>query len=112
MPFGPSSVTDLFSPTGTDFAASSVLISSSKVTRPPSFARKSSPCARPKDIVGRLNEAAVRALAIPSVVQRLVDLGNEIPPREQQTPEALATLQKAEIEKWWPIIKAANIKAE
>jgi len=51
-------------------------------------------------------------LAIPSVVQRLVDLGNEIPPREQQTPEALATLQKAEIEKWWPIIKAANIKAE
>ena len=44
--------------------------------------------------------------------QRLADLGHEIPPREQQTPEALAAFQKAEIEKWWPIIKAANIKAE
>jgi hypothetical protein len=43
---------------------------------------------------------------------RLADLGQEIFPRAQQTPEALAALQKAEIEKWWPIIKAANIKAE
>jgi tripartite-type tricarboxylate transporter receptor subunit TctC len=70
------------------------------------------PKGTPKDIVGTLNEAAVRALADPNVVQRLVDLGNEIPPSKQQTPEALAALQKAEIEKWWPIIKAANIKAE
>jgi hypothetical protein len=43
---------------------------------------------------------------------RLTDLGQEIPPREEQKPEAFAALQKAEIEKWWPIIKAAKIKAE
>ena len=54
----------------------------------------------------------VDALADPAVRSRLTDLGFEIPPREQQTPETLAALQKAEIEKWWPIIKAANIKAE
>jgi hypothetical protein len=46
------------------------------------------------------------------VRQRLGDLGQEIFPREQQTPEALAVLQQADIEKWWPIIRAANIKAE
>jgi len=44
--------------------------------------------------------------------QRLIDLGQDIPPREQRTPEALRAFQKAEIEKWWPIIKAANVKAE
>jgi hypothetical protein len=44
--------------------------------------------------------------------KRLADLGLEIPPRDQQTPEALAALQRAEVEKWWPIIKAANIKGE
>jgi hypothetical protein len=43
---------------------------------------------------------------------KLADLGLEIPPRDQQTPQALAALQKAEAEKWWPIIKAANIKME
>jgi hypothetical protein len=51
-------------------------------------------------------------LADPVVRNRLTDLGVEIFPREQQTPEALAAFQKAEIEKWWPIIKAANIKVE
>jgi hypothetical protein len=51
-------------------------------------------------------------LADPAVKRRLADLGQEIFPREQQTPEALGAFQKAEIEKWWPIIKAANIKGE
>jgi tripartite-type tricarboxylate transporter receptor subunit TctC len=65
-----------------------------------------------KDIVGRLNAAAVSSLADPAARQKLADLGFEIPPREQQTPEALAVFQKAEIEKWWPIIKAADIKGD
>ena len=65
-----------------------------------------------KDIVGRLNAAAVSSLADPAARQKLADLGFEIPPREQQTPEALAAFQKAEIEKWWPIIKAADIKGD
>jgi tripartite-type tricarboxylate transporter receptor subunit TctC len=64
------------------------------------------------DIIATLNEAVVKALADPMVRQRLTDLGQEIFPREQQTPEALGAYQKAEIEKWWPIIKAAGIKAE
>ena len=51
-------------------------------------------------------------LADPAVRARLADQGQEIFPREQQTPEALSAFHKAEIEKWWPIIKAANIKAE
>jgi tripartite-type tricarboxylate transporter receptor subunit TctC len=66
----------------------------------------------PKAIINRLNAAVVDALANPAVRQRLTDLGFEIPSRDQQTPEALASYQKAEIEKWWPIIKAANIKGE
>ena len=65
-----------------------------------------------KDIVGRLNAAVVSSLADPAARQQLADLGFEIPPREQQTPEALAVFQKAEIEKWWPIIKAADIKGD
>jgi tripartite-type tricarboxylate transporter receptor subunit TctC len=64
----------------------------------------------PKSVIGRLNAAVVHALAEPTVRQRLAELGQEIYPREQQTPEALAALRKAEIEKWWPIIKAANIR--
>jgi hypothetical protein len=52
------------------------------------------------------------ALADPTVIQRLTALGQEIPPPEQQTAQALAAHQKAEIDKWWPLIKAANIKAE
>jgi tripartite-type tricarboxylate transporter receptor subunit TctC len=65
-----------------------------------------------RDVVGKLNAAAVSSLADPTVRQKLADLGFEIPPREQQTPEALGAFQKAEIDKWWPIIKAANIKGD
>ena len=70
------------------------------------------PKATPKQVVAKLNAAVLDALADPVVRQRLAEMGQEIPPREQQTPEALARFQRAEIEKWWPIIKAANIKVE
>ena len=59
----------------------------------------------------KLNAAVVEALADPMVRARLADLAQETFPRAQQTPEALGALQKAEIAKWWPIIKAADIKA-
>ena len=64
------------------------------------------PKGTPKDVIGKLNAAIVTALADPSVRQRLADLGLEIYPRDQQTPEALRALQEAEIKKWWPIIKS------
>ena len=70
------------------------------------------PKGTPKDVIAKLNAAVVEALADAGVRQRLTDLGHEIAPREQQTPEALAAYHKAEIEKWWPIIKAANIKLQ
>jgi tripartite-type tricarboxylate transporter receptor subunit TctC len=70
------------------------------------------PARTPKDVIAKVNTAAVNALANPNVRARLADLGQEIPPRDQQTPEALSSYQKAEIDKWWPIIKAANIKGE
>ena len=66
----------------------------------------------PPDIVAKLNGAVVAALASPRVRERFAEIVQEIPPREQQMPEALGALQKAEIEKWWPIIKAAGIKPE
>ena len=72
----------------------------------------STPRGTPKTVVGALNAAVVNALANPAVRQRLADLAQEIPPRDQQTPEGLAALHKAEIEKWWPIIKEAGIKVE
>jgi tripartite-type tricarboxylate transporter receptor subunit TctC len=70
------------------------------------------PRGTPREIVAKLNAAIVAALADPTVRQRLADLGQEITPREQQTPEALAAFHKAEVEKWWPLIRAAGIKPE
>jgi len=65
-----------------------------------------------KEIVARLNAALVQALADPLVRTRFADLGLDIASREQQSPEGFAAFHKAEIEKWWPIIKAANIKVD
>jgi len=70
------------------------------------------PKGTPKDVIAKLNTAMVDALADPAVRTRLVDLGQELPARDRQTPEALAAYHKAEIEKWWPIVKAANVKGE
>ena len=70
------------------------------------------PKGTPREVIARLNAAVVDALADPTVGQRFVAAGLEIPPRQQQTPEALGAHHRAEIDKWWPIIKAANIKAE
>ena len=70
------------------------------------------PRTTPKDVVEKLNAAVLDALASAPVRARLAELGDEIPPRDHQTPEALAVFQKAEIEKWWPIIRAAGIRPE
>jgi tripartite-type tricarboxylate transporter receptor subunit TctC len=63
-------------------------------------------------VIARLNAAVVDALADPGVRQRFAEMGQEIVPREQQTPEALRALHKSETEKWWPIIRSAGIRAE
>ena len=70
------------------------------------------PRGTPKEAVARLNGAVVEALADPTARQRLADLGLEIVPRDRQTPEALGAHQRAEIEKWWPMIKAAGIRID
>src|ERR1700737_3352904 len=66
----------------------------------------------PKEIIAKLNATMVQVLADPSVQKRFEELGIEITPLVQQSPEALRALQKAEAERWWPIIKAANLKGE
>ena len=66
----------------------------------------------PSDIINRLDAAAVEALADPTVRSRLTELGMDSFPRDQQTPAALGALQKADAEKWWPIIKETAIKVE
>jgi tripartite-type tricarboxylate transporter receptor subunit TctC len=66
----------------------------------------------PKDIVEKLNATLRAVLAAPSVLKRFDDLGIQISPRDQQSPEALRAFQKTEAERWWPVIKASNLKAE
>jgi tripartite-type tricarboxylate transporter receptor subunit TctC len=70
------------------------------------------PKSTPRDIIDKLNSAMVQVLAEPAVRSRFTELGLDVASREQQTPEGLAAFQKAEIEKWWPIIRAANVKPE
>jgi tripartite-type tricarboxylate transporter receptor subunit TctC len=66
----------------------------------------------PKPVIAKLNEAVVNALADPTVRKRLTDIAQDIFPPDQLTPEALGAFHRAEAQKWWPIIKAAGIKAE
>jgi tripartite-type tricarboxylate transporter receptor subunit TctC len=70
------------------------------------------PKGTPMEIVAKLNAAAVEALDDPAVRKQLENLGLQMPPRDQLTPEALGAWQKSEIAKWWPMIKAANVKVE
>lgn len=70
------------------------------------------PKGTPKEIVAKLNTAAIQALRDPAVKKQLENLGLQMPPQDQLTPEALGAWQKAEIAKWWPMIKAANVKVD
>jgi tripartite-type tricarboxylate transporter receptor subunit TctC len=70
------------------------------------------PRATPREVILKLNTAMVQGLADAKVAARFADLGLEVAAREQQTPEGLGAFVKVEIDKWWPIIKAANIKVE
>ena len=70
------------------------------------------PKGTPKEVIDKLNAAVVESLADPTIRNRLADLGQDVVARAQQTPEALRALQQAEIEKWWPIIKAAGVKPQ
>jgi tripartite-type tricarboxylate transporter receptor subunit TctC len=72
------------------------------------FVRKGTPA----EALARLNAALVESLADPALIKRITDLGQEIPPPAQRTPAALGARHRADIEKWWPLVKAANIKAE
>jgi tripartite-type tricarboxylate transporter receptor subunit TctC len=70
------------------------------------------PKGTPADVIAKLNGAVVKSLGEPATREKLAALGQDIPPADQLTPQALAAFQKAEIDKWWPIVKAAGIKAE
>jgi tripartite-type tricarboxylate transporter receptor subunit TctC len=70
------------------------------------------PKGTPKDVIGKLNGAMTQVLADPALKAKFSELGLDVASREQQTPEGLAAFQKAEIEKWWPIIRSAGVKAE
>jgi tripartite-type tricarboxylate transporter receptor subunit TctC len=70
------------------------------------------PKGTPKDIVAKLNAAAVEAMNDPAVRAKFENLGLVMPPKDQLTPEALGAFQKSEIAKWWPMLKAANVKVD
>jgi tripartite-type tricarboxylate transporter receptor subunit TctC len=70
------------------------------------------PKGTPKDVIAKLNAAMVETLADETVKKRMADIGQEVWPADQQNPAALAAQQQAEIERWWPVIKAAGIKGE
>ena len=72
------------------------------------FVRKGTP----PEAIARLNAALVESLNDPAVIKRITELGQELPAPDQRTPEALGARHRADIEKWWPLVKAANIKAE
>jgi tripartite-type tricarboxylate transporter receptor subunit TctC len=68
------------------------------------------PKSTPKNVIAKLNAAVAEAFADPAVRKRFADIGHTMPTREQSTPQALFDHHKAEIDKWWPIMKAAGIK--
>src|SRR5262249_20969803 len=70
------------------------------------------PKGTPKNVIAKLNHALAKAPADPVVSKSRAEMGQDIPPREQLTQQALAAFHKSEIDKWWPLIKAANIKVE
>ncbi|TMJ22685.1 MAG: tripartite tricarboxylate transporter substrate binding protein BugD, partial [Alphaproteobacteria bacterium] len=70
------------------------------------------PRAVPPDVIAKVNAAVTAALADAKTREKLGALGQEVPPADQQNPQALAAFQKAEIDKWWPIVKAAGIKGD
>jgi len=70
------------------------------------------PKGTPRPVIAKLNDAVVKALTDPNVTKRLTELGHDLLAREQTTPDALAAFHKTEIDKWWPLIKAANIRVE
>jgi tripartite-type tricarboxylate transporter receptor subunit TctC len=70
------------------------------------------PKGTPRPVIDRLNAAAVQAMADPAFRKRMVELALEMPPADELTPEALAALQKRDIEKWWPLMRAAGIKQQ
>ena len=76
------------------------------------LARLWAPKGTPADVVARVNAAANAAMADPATQQRIADLGMDLPPADQQTPAAFAAFHKAEVEKWYPIVKAAGVKAQ